>query len=155
RAAFEAASAHAKAWAPAGEVARAFENLPAKLTALSVADPRDSSWPENLELLPKLVQYVAAASRAFKEDGRTTALAIAGLPDQGGFRLRINPEQVPKADAIRAELFPSVLATLVDDRGLRLIARGPLPLGCSSIRYSYGNDSERGERHGLTIRPFL
>jgi hypothetical protein len=37
---------------------------------------------------------------------------------------------VDDADALRALLFPSVLAALVDDHGLRLITLEALPIAC-------------------------
>jgi hypothetical protein len=37
---------------------------------------------------------------------------------------------MPKADQIRELLFPSVLATTVDDRGIRFLGREALPFAC-------------------------
>jgi hypothetical protein len=38
--------------------------------------------------------------------------------------------KVHKADALKALLFPSVLAVIVEDRGLRVITLEALPIGC-------------------------
>jgi hypothetical protein len=160
RAAHEAATGRAKSWVPDGEVKRALEGLPAELTSITIGDPACSTWPANLARLPKLVQYVVSVHNAFggeppKLSSPGLGLGLLGMPRPGEFRLKLDPDQLPKEEDVRAHLFPSVLATSVDDRGLRLTAREALPLSCADLRNSYSNDSKKGERISLWLRPFL
>jgi hypothetical protein len=147
-------------WQPDGELAQAFACLPAELTSLTVGDPEDSSWPEMLVYLPKLVQHIASAFEAVEGEpaGSSTGsklLGMLGVPRPGGFRLRINPAQVPSSDALRARLFPSVLATAIDDRGVRIVGREAIPFACAGPRFRYHGDTKEGEMVGIELSPFL
>jgi hypothetical protein len=130
-----------------GELAEAFRCLPTTVTSLSIGNPRDSVWPGRVATLPSTVQFIGTSFGFFgpgTDEAKVTpaseVLALFGVPRPGGFRIRINPAKVPKADAIQDLLFPSVMATSVDDRGIRIIIREAIPLGCfpldSSIKSS-------------------
>jgi hypothetical protein len=116
---------------PEGELARTFACLPTGLTSLSVTDPRESILPDLVSTLPAYVQMLsnhlglAVDAEAGPASGVRT---ILGLPSPGGFRVRLDPAKLPTADALRARLFPGVLASAVDDRGLRWIGREAFPL---------------------------
>jgi hypothetical protein len=132
----EALAAEARAgsrWAPGGEIVRALECLPEKVTFLAVGDHRESPWPDLIEHLPGHIQYMAAML-GDSGDANATAggelLAVLGIPRPGGFRVRFDPARIPKAEQLRGYLFPSVLAASVDDGGLRLISREAFPLAC-------------------------
>ena len=56
-------------------------------------------------------------------------LAALGIPRPGGFRVRIDPAD-PQGRIRGPDLFPSVLATTVNERGFRLISREAFPLAC-------------------------
>jgi hypothetical protein len=160
RAALAASSTPGERWGPSGELADAFECLPAEMTSLTVGDPRDSAWPEMVVSLPKLVQYVASAFEAVDGDLPEASpgakfLGLLGVPQAGGFRLRIDPAKAPKADALRDQLFPSVLATAVDDRGFRLIAREAVPFACTGPRFRFSSSTKDGEALTIELRPFL
>ena len=121
-------------WAPAGEVAATLAALPPGLTSLSVGDPADSPWPELLATLPLTAQYLGnllgAADAPAEPPPGSALLALLGVPAPGGFRIRVDPDRVPTAAQVRPHLFPSVLATIVDDRGLLFLGAEALPLGC-------------------------
>lgn len=133
RAALAAEAEPGGAWQPDGEVATTFACLPAGLSSLSVGDPRESAMPEFVATLPASVQFwgnmlgIASAPDA----GPKSLLQMAlGIPGPGGLRVRIDPAKVPKAAELQARLFPSVLASVVDDRGVRWIGREAFPLAC-------------------------
>ena len=116
---------------PDGELAGLLAALPAELTSLSVGDPRGKGLAEGVVDLPKFVQAMSllfTAADAEPPVGASAMLALAGIPRPGGFRVRGVPGGVPKAEEIEAHLFPSVIATAVDGRGLHIIAREAFPL---------------------------
>lgn len=82
-------------------------------------------------------------------------LGMLGIPRVDGFRLRINPAHQPKADVLKAQLFPSVLATSVDEHGIRFIAREAIPFACSGPRYHYSGNTPGGVALVIGLRPFL
>jgi hypothetical protein len=47
-------------WRPAGELIKAFECLPERLTFLSIGDPDHSRWPDAIAQLPSTVQALTA-----------------------------------------------------------------------------------------------
>jgi hypothetical protein len=104
--------------------------LPDGLGFLAVVDHRDSAWPDAIAGLPAIVQSLAAifALEATPGDSPTSeVLALFGIPRPGGFRVRIQPSKAPTSDQLRSYLFPSVIATTVDDRGFRLLVREAFP----------------------------
>lgn len=122
-------------WKPTGEVKQALACLPRKLTLLSVGDPEESNVPGLIEHLPRLVQVLGTSlelETLKEEDGEESGdlLTWLGVPGRGSFRVRIDPARLPTLKALEAQLFPSVLAAAMDDRGLRFIAREAFPLGC-------------------------
>ncbi|MDR3638921.1 MAG: hypothetical protein P4L84_34265 [Isosphaeraceae bacterium] len=131
RAVLAAEAAPGSNWRAEGEVARTLADLPAELTSLSVADAADSALPEMIAKLPAYVQLLGNLldqASIDSEAGPVSAiLGLAGVPRPSGFRVRLDPSKLPKASAVRAHLFPSVLATTVDDRGLRWISREAFP----------------------------
>ncbi len=160
RAALEAVSRPRETWEPSGEVRNTFDCLPEGLTSLTVGDPRDSSWPETLVVLPKLVQHIASAFEVVENDHPkatvgSKVLGMLGVPQAGGLRLQIDPASVPKADALQAQLFPSVLATAIDDRGVRFICREAFPLACVAPELHWSASDKQGEMIALRLRPFL
>jgi hypothetical protein len=148
RAAIDAESGTGPRWTPDAETARALEGLPADLTLLVVGNPLDSSWPDAIAGLPAIVQYLgnfvdsSVAENAVASPG-SEFLVMLGVPRPGGFRLRIDRAKTPRADDLRAALFPSVLAATVDDRGLRVVLREAFPLACfgteSNLKMKAGN----------------
>jgi hypothetical protein len=160
RAALAMASRPMEQWAPEGELARAFECLPAEISSLSVGNPGDSSWPEMIASLPKLVQHLTSAFEVVEDElpGPSVGaklLGMMGVPQAGGFRLRVDTAKVPEPDALRAHLFPSVLATAADDQGFRLISREAIPFACVGPRFRYSANSKDGEAIAIELRPFL
>jgi hypothetical protein len=115
RAAIAAESRPAERWVPTGELVKMWNGLPAMVAFLSVGNPRDSFWPETIASLPELVAPYL---------GKLEAINPAGEPPTP------RSLKVPKADALKALLFPSVLAAIVEDRGLRVITLEALPIGC-------------------------
>ena len=138
-AALAAEAGTARRWAPAGEVADAFAQLPETLTLLDVVDPRRTSMPGMIAGLPTYAQFLGNAGRDDSAEGRSPfagLLAALGLPAPGGFRVRLDPALTVKADDVKAPLFPDVLAASVDGRGVRIIGRGSIPPGLRIGRWS-------------------
>jgi hypothetical protein len=136
REALAAESQAGTSWKPGGELVQAFECLPERLTFLTVGDHRDSPWPDAIAQLPGTIQTLSSVFGDVVEVDSPTAgnlLGALGIPRPGGFRVRIDPSRIPKAEQLRPYLFPSVLAATVDDRGFRVIGREAFPLAC------YGN----------------
>ena len=149
RAAVAAESRQAARWEPGDELARTLAGLPAGVTSLSVGDVRDSSWPEAIATLPRTVQYLgnllgASDAVAAAPAPGAAALAMLGVPAPGGFRIKIDPAKVPRAGQVRALLFPSVLATVVDDRGIRFIGAEALPFACIGSKVG-GDAASKGD----------
>ena len=152
-----AAAGHAGRWAPTGELVESFACLPPDLTSLSVATPADSSWPEAFANLPGVVQLLATQFGLVWGDVAEASpaskfLAFLGVPRPGAFRLRIDRARVPKADALRNHLFPSVLATMTDDRGFRLISREAFPFGCLGIDCEFKTTTQDGGKLRLGLK---
>ncbi len=135
RAVLAAESKPGASWQSQGELTRTLAGLPAELTSLSVTDAIDSLWPETMVKLPAYVQLLGnliSASAAGDEAPASTIQLLAGIPSPSGFRVRIDPAKLPKAKVVREFLFPSALATVVDDRGLRWIGREAFPFASIS-----------------------
>jgi hypothetical protein len=115
RAAIAAESRPADRWTPTGELVKMFESLPANVAYLNVGNPRDSFWPDAIGNFPEL---------------------LAPLKGNREWIKPVSPEEaarafkVPKVDDLRALLFPSVLAAIVDDHNFRVISLEALPIGC-------------------------
>ncbi len=141
-----------RAWQPVGELSNAFACLPENLSFLMVGDTRDSIVPDGIAKLPKTVQLLSTVFGGFTDPaapGGANLLAAVGIPGPGSFRLRIDPSKIPKADALRGYLFPSVLATSVDAQGVRLISREAFPLACVDDNASLKSSMKRGNALGF------
>ncbi|MHB1559659.1 MAG: hypothetical protein ACYC61_19600, partial [Isosphaeraceae bacterium] len=122
-----------RGWKPTGEVEQALACLPKKLTMLSIGDARESSIPALIAGLPRIVQMLSTGVADLNSpagEGRVDFLTVIGIPGPERFRVRIDPALIPSVKALEAQLFPSILAAAVDDRGIRFIAREAFPLGC-------------------------
>ena len=121
-------------WHANGEVVQAFACLPAGLTSLSVGDPAESPMPGFVASLPARVQMLSNILGMASDENAGPATAIQtflGIPQPGGFRVKLDPAKIPTADSLRVTLFPSVLATVIDDRGVRWIGREAFPFTCA------------------------
>ena len=121
-------------WQAKGEVARAFACLPAGLTSLSAGDPGESPMPGFVAGLPARVQMLSNILGMAGDENAGPASALQtflGIPRPGGFRVKIDPAKIPTAESLRVPLFPSVLATVIDDRGVRWIGREAFPFTCA------------------------
>jgi hypothetical protein len=129
---------------PSADLAKVLDDLPADLTFLAVADHRDSSSPERIASLPSILQFVSNVSLESDPDNASAQCLfdLVGIPRPGGLRLEIKPSQRPKFDDLRAQLFPSVVAGAVNERGYRLISREAFPMelvsNATSIKYEFG-----------------
>ena len=84
---------------------------------MNVSDPRDT-MPALVENVPSLLQQAnAAIAQSQRQAGR------AG----GGLALRVDPDKVPRASELRRLLFPASTAIAVDQQGLNLVIREPIP----------------------------
>lgn len=117
-------------WEPTGELVKTFAGLPETLTFLSVGDPKDSAWPGLIANLPVLVQTMGSALDDSDAPSTSNVLAGLGISRPGGFRVRVDPDQVPRADDLRAPLFPGVVAVAGLDGGFRLVSREAFPFTC-------------------------
>ncbi len=104
-------------WKADDAYAAVMKHVPAKLVYLRVNDPRETI-PAVVEALPILAeqvnQQVAAQRRQFQ-----------GGPGQP--LLKIEPENLPRAEELVPHLFPAFTAMSVDDQGANLITREPVP----------------------------
>ncbi len=116
-------------WKPTGKLVNAFEGLPNDLTLLVVADHKGSGVPEKIASLPSMTQMIINMSHEDDLDNASPwcFLDLIGVPRPGGFQVKIDRSQIPKADDLRPFLFPTILAATVDERGFRLISRGAFP----------------------------
>ncbi|MFI5456020.1 MAG: hypothetical protein ACHRXM_11280 [Isosphaerales bacterium] len=115
---------------PSDELAKILDSLPAGLTFLAVADPHESSLAHWIVSLPSMLKFVWSTNSKNDPDNASDMclLDLIGIPRPGGLGVKIKPSPIPAPDALRPYLFPSVLATTVDDRGWRLISRQAFPL---------------------------
>jgi hypothetical protein len=123
----------AQSWTPAGETLAALDALPHDLIMLLHRDVDGSPWPTWFADFPAMVQTMSnTVADLDRPDGAagSDVLGLLGLPQPGGFRVRIDPTKVPKRDQIKAHLFPSITAAALDERGIRLIRREAWPLAC-------------------------
>jgi prepilin-type processing-associated H-X9-DG protein len=81
------------------------------------SDP-SGSLPELLVSIPSVVQVIALAAAAQPDQART------GMPPGAGgrppFRLQIDPDAIPAADALRPYIFPSVFTMSSDASSIRI-----------------------------------
>jgi hypothetical protein len=127
RAALAAESNPAVKWSPAGELARSFDGLPAKLVFLCVGNPRDSFWPEALATFRKSApEFLGKFLRFDQPGGQPDLLEVLGVP--GSARAGLT-----RAEDLRALIHRSVLAASVEDRTFRVILLEALPLGCFGL----------------------
>jgi prepilin-type processing-associated H-X9-DG protein len=121
---------------PAGDpLLHSLDHLPENLTFLNVDDTAQSLLPEVLATLPGLIEAVLAsqqlrASAPFVNGRFDEAKPADGeaKPQAARTPLRsVDPELVPDPDALRAFLFPSVQAFVVDGQGVRFISRDAFP----------------------------
>ena len=117
----------AQLWTPAGEVLSSLAVFPDNLVMLSHRDSVDSPWPAWLAHMPALVQLVTDGLENDDSASSLDFLGLLGLPEPGGFRVRIAPSKVPTEDQIKPHLFPGMMAVSVDDRGIRWIVREAFP----------------------------
>ena len=80
------------------------------------SDPSDS-LPELLVNLPALAQFIGLAASQPK-----------GQPVGPPFRLQLDPDTIPDADAIRQHLFPSKFTVVADAETIRLTTTAAFPL---------------------------
>ncbi|HZW33054.1 MAG TPA: DUF1559 domain-containing protein, partial [Isosphaeraceae bacterium] len=121
---------------PQGDpLAPALEQLPDRLTFLSISDTRQSVLPDFLASVPNLAELLIASagmspvsflglripSRVRPGGPMARDLAAAGITPA------FDPELVPEPDALRPFLFPSVSALAVDDQGIRYLSRESFP----------------------------
>jgi prepilin-type processing-associated H-X9-DG protein len=112
---------------PEGPLSHALAGLPERLTFLSVSDTRESLMPELIANLPALVQMIGSGSFPMTPF-RRPPFGPPRPPGAGnGFRLAIDPDEIPDPDALRAFLFPSSFAMTVDNEGFRFVSRESFP----------------------------
>ncbi len=127
-------------WKPSGELANAIEGLPENLTFLSVSDPELCALPDWIAGLPGTIRYLvigATVAQDLKDKTCWALLNFMGVPRPGQFWPRVERARTPKADDLRRCVFPSVLASAVDDRGYRIIHRQPFPFAGLASEISF------------------
>ena len=123
---------------PPTELAAAFRTLPSKLKFLSSADPKDTT-PAILASMPaKLQSGINTMILQLKAmGGPMPAAPPAGVSNPPGAAkpadgpativLLVDAAKLPKADAIKALLYPTVVSTSVDEGGLTFVSRAAFP----------------------------
>ncbi len=143
RAALAAETRNAERWAPDGELLKSFDCLPERLSFLNVGNPRDSCWPEAIASFtetaePFLRKFVGLDGAAVHEVAPPTDLLTAlGIPKRAGSGVRIERAKMPKADEIRAHLFPSVVAATVDEHDFRFLSLEAVPFACVGLEVKF------------------
>jgi prepilin-type processing-associated H-X9-DG protein len=102
---------------PAADVKEAMRPFGDKLTFFQQSDPR-GSLPEVLANVPFFLGLMAQGA---KDDAKAPALIKAMA------MVRVDPDQVPDPDAIRALLFPNRTACTLDDEGITIVSRDSVP----------------------------
>jgi hypothetical protein len=114
------------------------KGLSSGLTFLSVSDPRDSLFPEIVSNLPQIAQQANVnqfntLNMFGMQFGIPQMLANFGVPMPApalppqAFQIRIDPDDIPSAEDVRAHLFPSTVAMSADAEGFQLTTREALP----------------------------
>ena len=156
RAAISGETSTANRFKPADELTRSLDCLPEKLSLLIVGNPRDSVWPQAIANFPTKASpfvrmFFGLPLGVLPEEGDAPAgdlLGLLGVPQAEGIKLRAGLAKMPTADELRARLFPSVIAAIVDDRNFRLIALEALPFACVGPEVSF---SENGHTKTVEI----
>jgi prepilin-type processing-associated H-X9-DG protein len=111
-------------WQPEGAFVPAMKRLPGRMIGLRVADPRET-LPAVVEALPVLARTINAQVSAQR---RQFPGAPAITP------MKIEPDSLPPAGELISRLFPATTAMVVDDQGVSLIGREPIPgLGSPAV----------------------
>ena len=143
-------------WKPTGKLVNAFDSLPDDLTLLVVADHRSSGVPEKIAALPSLTQMIINMSQEedLEDASPWCLLDMIGLPRPGGFQIKIDRSQIPKADDLHPFLFPSILAGTVDERGCRLISCGAFPFAllANETEVHFSLKCGMAQRRGLQVQ---
>jgi hypothetical protein len=121
---------------PGDPMAPALEQLPDRLTFLSLSDTRQSILPDLLASVPGLAEFALAQERISPVSVFGLRIPMhrfpPGPPRSGdaaaaGRTPAVDPELVPEPDSLRPFLFPSVTALAVDDQGIRFLTRESFP----------------------------
>ena len=144
RAAIAGETLAASRFTPAGELARSLNCLPEKLSLLIVGNPRDSFWSEAIADFPSkagpfLSMFLGLPAGALTAEPQATDLL--GL-------LGVKRAKAPTAGEILDQLYPSVIAAIVDDRSFRFIAIEALPFAFLGPELKY---DEKGPSKEIDI----
>jgi hypothetical protein len=143
RAAIAAEARSGERWKPDGELLKSFEGLPKRLSFLHVGNTRDSRWPEGIANFPEtaepfLLSFMGLSPLVAEEAADTPdLLAILGVPLLARSTAQAERTKLPRADDIRAHLFPSVIAATVDERNFRVLALEAVPFACVGIEAKF------------------
>jgi hypothetical protein len=145
-----------KRFKPADELTRSLDCLPEKLSLLIVGNPRDSVWPAVIagfpaKASPFVQMFFGLPLGALPDEEEAPAsdlLGLLGVPRPQSIKRRADHSKLPTADELRARLFPSVIAAIVDDRNFRLIALEAVPFACLGPEVTF---SENGRTKTVEI----
>ena len=115
-------------WKPTEKFEPMARRLPREMILLTVNDPRDT-LPALVESLPALIPQLNAMLQ-----GQPLGQAN-GQPAKPG-RFHIEPADLPKADELKAVLFPASLAITSESEGFRIVSREPIPTISSPVTTS-------------------
>src|SRR5262249_12555290 len=110
---------------PGDPMAPALEQLPDRLTFLSLSDTRQSILPDLLASLPGRGEFVIGKDRMSPVSVFGLRIPMLRFPPgppmpggsaDAGTTPAFDPELVPEPDSLRPFLFPSVTALAVDDQ---------------------------------------
>ncbi len=108
-------------WQPDASFTPVIRRLPAKMIALRIGDPRETLTAV-VQALPVLAQTINAQVAARRRQFRGN---FPGGP--AGDILKIEPDSLPRDDELIPRLFPASTALVVNDQGVSLISREPIP----------------------------
>ncbi len=106
-------------WKPTEKFEPMARRLPREMIFLTVNDPRDT-LPALVESLPALIPQLNA-----RLQGQAPGQANGQPAKPGPFH--VEPADIPKADELKALLFPASLAITSESEGFRIVSREPIP----------------------------
>jgi prepilin-type processing-associated H-X9-DG protein len=104
-------------WQPDAAFTPVLRRLPDRMVGLRIADTRET-MPAFVEAVPILARMINAQIAARRQQ-------FPGMPQVTP--LKVEPDSLPRPGELIPRLFPASTALVVDDQGVSLIAREPIP----------------------------
>lgn len=160
RAAIAAETDMTKRFKREDELVKSLDCLPARLSLLTVGNPRDSFWPEAIASFPTKASPFARMfiglppGNSPEEPPAADLLGLLGVPARPAIQLHGGAAKLPAPEELRAHIFPSVIAATVDDRNFRFIVIEALPFAFLGPEVTFGeNGFKKNVDISIKFRP--